>query len=92
VRPAGEDAHLADDVDVTFAVLSRPMLPCSSSSIGSRATGVSHHLAHHFRQVGHFYPTQRTLLSAKKMQRLAPKIAALRKKYGNDKQKLAWKP
>ena len=35
-----------------------------------------------------FYPTQRTLLSAKKMQRLAPKIAVLRKKYEKDKQKL----
>jgi YidC/Oxa1 family membrane protein insertase len=35
-----------------------------------------------------FYPTHRTLVSAKKMQGLSGKIAELRKKYENDKQKL----
>src|SRR4030095_16093093 len=34
-----------------------------------------------------FYPTQRSLLSAKKMQKLAPKMNAIRKKYENDKQR-----
>src|SRR5262249_34479524 len=34
-----------------------------------------------------FYPTQRSLLSAKKMQRLAPKMNAIRKKYENDRQR-----
>ncbi len=34
-----------------------------------------------------FYPTQRSLLSAKKMQRLAPKMNAIRKKFENDKQR-----
>ena len=28
-----------------------------------------------------FYPTQKSLLSAKKMQKLAPKMAAIRKKF-----------
>jgi YidC/Oxa1 family membrane protein insertase len=35
-----------------------------------------------------FYPTHRTLISAKKMQGLSDKIAALRQKYENDKQRL----
>jgi YidC/Oxa1 family membrane protein insertase len=34
-----------------------------------------------------FYPTQKSLLSAKKMQRLAPKLNAIRKKYENDRQR-----
>ena len=34
-----------------------------------------------------FYPTQQSLLSAKKMQKLAPKMAAIRKKYENDRQR-----
>jgi YidC/Oxa1 family membrane protein insertase len=34
-----------------------------------------------------FYPTQKSLLSAKKMQKLAPKMAAIRKKYENDRQR-----
>jgi YidC/Oxa1 family membrane protein insertase len=34
-----------------------------------------------------FYPTQKSLLSAKKMQKLGPKMAAIRKKYENDKQR-----
>jgi YidC/Oxa1 family membrane protein insertase len=89
VRPGGEDAHLADDVDVTFAVLSRPMLAMLKLFYRlSGNWGVAIILLTLFVKLVTFYPTQRTLLSAKKMQRLAPKIAALRKKYENDKQKL----
>lgn len=89
VRPGGEDAHLADDVDVTFAVLSRPMLAMLKFFYRlSGNWGIAIILLTVFVKLVTFYPTQRTLLSAKKMQRLAPKIAALRKKYGNDKQKL----
>jgi YidC/Oxa1 family membrane protein insertase len=89
VRPGGEDAHLADDIDVTFAVLSRPMLALLKLFYRlSGNWGVAIILLTIFVKLVTFYPTQRTLLSAKKMQRLAPKIAALRKKYGNDKQKL----
>ena len=89
VRPGGEDAHLADDVDVTFAVLSRPML--ALLKIFHRLSGnwgIAIILLTIFVKLVTFYPTQRTLLSAKKMQRLAPKIAVLRKKYEKDKQKL----
>jgi YidC/Oxa1 family membrane protein insertase len=89
VRPGGEDAHLADDVDVTFAVLSRPMLAMLKLFYRlSGNWGVAIILLTIFVKLVTFYPTQRTLLSAKKMQRLAPKIAVLRKKYENDKQKL----
>jgi len=88
VRPGGEDAHLADDVDVTFAVLSRPMLALLKLFYRlSGNWGVAIILLTLFVKLVTFYPTQRTLLSAKKMQRLAPKIAVLRKKYENDKQK-----
>jgi YidC/Oxa1 family membrane protein insertase len=89
VQPGGEDAHLADDVDVTFSVLSRPMLALLKVAYRlSGNWGIAIILLTIFVKLVTFYPTQRTLLSAKKMQRLAPKIAALRKKYGNDKQKL----
>jgi YidC/Oxa1 family membrane protein insertase len=89
VRPGGEDAHLADDVDVTFAVLSRPMLALLKLFYRlSGNWGVAIILLTIFVKLLTFYPTQRTLLSGKKMQRLAPKIAALRKKYEKDKQKL----
>ncbi len=89
VRPGGEDAHLADDVDVTFAVLSRPMLALLKLFYRlSGNWGVAIILLTIFVKLVTFYPTQRTLLSAKKMQRLSPKIAVLRKKYENDKQKL----
>jgi YidC/Oxa1 family membrane protein insertase len=89
VRPGGEDAHLADDVDVTFAVLSRPMLAMLKFFYRlSGNWGIAIILLTIFVKLVTFYPTQRTLLSAKKMQRLGPKIAVLRKKYENDKQKL----
>ena len=89
VRPGGEDAHLADDIDVTFAVLSRPMLALLKLFYRlSGNWGIAIILLTIFVKLVTFYPTQRTLLSGKKMQRLAPKIAALRKKYEKDKQKL----
>jgi YidC/Oxa1 family membrane protein insertase len=89
VRPGGEDAHLADIVDVTFAVLSRPMLALLKFFHKlSGNWGIAIILLTLFVKLITFYPTQRTLLSAKKMQRLGPKLAALRKKYENDKQKL----
>ena len=89
VQPGGEDAHLADNVDVTFAVLSRPMLALLKLFYRlSGNWGVAIILLTIFVKLITFYPTQRTLLSAKKMQRLGPKVALLRKKYEKDKQKL----
>ncbi len=89
VRPGGEDAKLADAVDVTFAVLSRPMLALLKQFYRlSGNWGVAIILLTIFIRLVTFYPTHRTLVSAKKMQGLSGKIADLRKKYGEDKQKL----
>jgi YidC/Oxa1 family membrane protein insertase len=89
VRPAGEDAKLADAVDVTFAALSRPMLALLKQFYRlSGNWGVAIILLTLFIRLITFYPTHRTLVSAKKMQGLSGKIAELRKKHENDKQKL----
>jgi YidC/Oxa1 family membrane protein insertase len=89
VRPGGEDAKLADAVDVTFAVLSRPMLVLLKQFYKlSGNWGIAIILLTIFVRLVTFYPTHRTLVSAKKMQGLSGKIAELRKKYENDKQRL----
>jgi YidC/Oxa1 family membrane protein insertase len=89
VRPGGEDARLADAVDVTFAPLSRPMLGLLKQFYRlSGNWGIAIILLTIFVRLVTFYPTHRTLVSAKKMQGLSGKIADLRKKYENDKQKL----
>ncbi len=89
VQPGGEDAKLADAVDVTFAVLSRPMLALLKQCYRlSGNWGVAIILLTIFVRLVTFYPTHRTLVSAKKMQGLSDKIAVLRKKHENDKQKL----
>ena len=89
VRPGGQDAKLADSVDVTFAPLSRPMLALLKQFYRlSGNWGVAIILLTIFIRLVTFYPTHRTLVSAKKMQGLSGKIAELRKKYENDKQKL----
>ena len=89
VRPGGEDAKLADAVDVTFAALSRPMLALLKQFYRlSGNWGVAIILLTLFIRLITFYPTHRTLVSAKKMQGLSGKIAELRKKHENDKQKL----
>jgi YidC/Oxa1 family membrane protein insertase len=89
VRVGGENPRLADVVDVTFAVLSRPMLALLKQFYKlSGNWGIAIILLTIFVKLITFYPTQKTLMSAKKMQRLAPKIAALRQKYGDDRQRL----
>jgi len=89
VRPAGEDAKLADAVDVTFAVLARPMLALLQQFYRlSGNWGIAIILLTIFIRLVTLYPTYRTLVSAKKMQALSGKIADLRKKHENDKQKL----
>ncbi len=89
VRPGGEDAKLADAVDVTFAPLSRPMLALLKLFYRlSGNWGIAIILLTIFVRLITFYPTHRTLMSAKKMQGLSGKIADLRKKYEKDKQKL----
>jgi len=89
VRPAGEDAKLAEAVDVTFAVLARPMLALLQQFYRlSGNWGIAIILLTIFIRLVTLYPTYRTLVSAKKMQALSGKIADLRKKHENDKQKL----
>jgi len=89
IRPGGEDARLADVVDVTFAVLSRPMLALLKQFYRLTGNwGIAIILLTIVVRLLTFYPTHRTLVSAKKMQGLSDKIAALRKKHENDKQKL----
>jgi len=88
VRPGGEEVKLDDAIDVTLALLSRPILGLLK---------FFHRFAHNwglaiilltvFIKLLTFYPTQKSLLSAKKMQKLAPKMNAIRKKYENDRQR-----
>jgi YidC/Oxa1 family membrane protein insertase len=88
VRPGGEDAKLDQAVDVTLSQLSRPILWLLQ--FFHRFThnwGLAIVLLTLFIKLVTFYPTQKSLLSAKKMQRLAPKLNAIRKKYENDKQR-----
>ena len=89
IRPGGQDAKLADAVDVTFAVLSRPMLALLKQFFRLTGNwGIAIILLTLVVRMVTFYPTHRTLVSAKKMQGLSDKVAALRKKFENDKQKL----
>ncbi|HEX3698995.1 MAG TPA: membrane protein insertase YidC [Polyangia bacterium] len=88
VSPNGEDARLHEAIDVNLAFLSRPILSLLKffqSFVGN--WGLAIILLTVFIRLLTFYPTQRSLLSAKKMQKLAPKMAAIRKKYENDKQR-----
>jgi len=88
VRPAGQDVKLTQACDVTLAVISRPMLSLLKTFHGFVGNwGVAIILLTVFIKLLTLYPTQRSLLSAKKMQKLGPKMAAIRKKYENDKQK-----
>jgi len=81
-------ANLDKAVDVTFSFLAGPILVLLR---------IFHRFAHNwglaivlltlFIKLVTFIPTQKSLLSAKKMQKLAPKMAAIRKKYENDRQR-----
>lgn len=85
----GQDSQLVHVVNVTLAVLSRPLLFMLRVFHGLTGNwGFAIILLTIFVKLLTFYPTQRTMLSAKKMQKLAPKMAALRKKYENDRQKM----
>jgi YidC/Oxa1 family membrane protein insertase len=89
VRLEGQDVKLADVVDVTFAILSRPMLSLLRQFYGLTGNwGIAIILLTLFVKIVTFYPTHRMLVSAKKMQGMSDKVAALRKKLGEDKQKL----
>src|SRR5262249_55909297 len=88
VRPGGQEVKLDDAVDVSLAFLSRPILLLLKFFHGfAHNWGLAIILLTLFIKLITFYPTQKSLLSAKKMQKLAPKMAAIRKKYENDKQR-----
>jgi YidC/Oxa1 family membrane protein insertase len=88
VRPGGQEVELDKAVDVTLAFLSRPILSLLKFFYSfAHNWGLAIILLTLFIKLLTFYPTQKSLLSAKKMQKLAPKMNAIRKKYENDRQR-----
>jgi len=88
VKPGGVDINFTKAVDVTLAPISKPMLIVMKFfQRYVKNWGVAIILLTVFIRLLTFYPTQKSLLSAKKMQRLGPKLAVIRKKYENDKQR-----
>ena len=88
VRPGGEEVELDKAVDITLAILSKPILWLLQFFHGfSHNWGLAIILLTLFIKLVTFPFTQQSLLSAKKMQKLAPKMNAIRKKYENDRQR-----
>jgi YidC/Oxa1 family membrane protein insertase len=88
VQPGGQEVKLDEAVDVNLAWLSRPILGLLKFFHSfSHNWGLAIILLTVFIKLVTFYPTQKSLLSAKKMQKLAPKMNAIRKKYENDRQR-----
>ncbi len=88
VRPDGKDVKLAEAVDVSLAVISRPMLWLLNQFHRFAGNwGLAIIMLTIFIRLLTFYPTQKSLMSAKKMQKLGPKMAVIRKKYEGDKQR-----
>jgi YidC/Oxa1 family membrane protein insertase len=88
VQPGGLEVELDRVVEVTLWWLSRPILDALKFFHGfAHNWGVAIILLTVFIKLLTFYPTQKSLLSAKKMQKLAPKMNAIRKKYENDRQR-----
>ena len=88
VQPGGVEADLDKAVDVTLAWLSHPILVLLKFFHRfAHNWGVAIILLTLFIKLLTFYPTQKSMLSAKKMQKLAPKMNAIRKKYENDRQR-----
>lgn len=96
VRPGNADVRLDEAVDISVAILPHAiLLPLSRAILG--LLKFFHGFAHNwglaivlltlFIKAVTFYPTQKSLLSAKRMQKLAPKMNAIRKKYENDRQR-----
>jgi YidC/Oxa1 family membrane protein insertase len=88
VRPGGDEVQLDKAVDVTLAILSRPILSLLKFFYSfAHNWGLAIILLTLFIKAVTFPFTQKSLLSAKKMQKLAPKMNAIRKKYENDRQR-----
>jgi YidC/Oxa1 family membrane protein insertase len=89
IQPGGQDIELDKVVDVTFKLLSRPLLFLLKIFHGWVGNwGLAIIMLTLFVKLLTVYPTQRAMMSGKKMQRLGPKMQALRKQYENDKQRL----
>ncbi len=89
VRPGGDDVQLDKVVDLTLAWLARPLialLKFFQSVVGNWGFAII--LLTFFVKLVTFYPTQRAMMSGKKMQRLQPKLALLKEKYGSDRQRM----
>jgi YidC/Oxa1 family membrane protein insertase len=85
---AGPEINLEKAVDVSLAILSRPIVYLLNFFHRfAHNWGLSIVLLTLFIKLLTFYPTQKSLLSAKRMQKLAPKMAVIRKKYENDRQR-----
>lgn len=88
VNPGKQDAHLKKVINVTFVVIARPLLDLLKFFFRiSHNWGVAIILLTLFVRLLTFYPTYRQMASGRRMQKLAPEVAKLRKKYENDKQK-----
>jgi YidC/Oxa1 family membrane protein insertase len=92
VQPGGVDVNLGKSVDVSsfpgVQYLAGPIMSLLKFFHGFvHNWGVAIILLTLFIKLVTFYPTQKSMLSAKKMQKLAPKMNAIRKKYENDKQR-----
>jgi YidC/Oxa1 family membrane protein insertase len=89
VQPGGFVPKLEKVVDVSLAVVSRPLLwllKLFHSWVGN--WGVAIIMLTFFVKLLTLYPTHRAMMSGKRMQRLAPQMQELRKKYENDRQRL----
>jgi YidC/Oxa1 family membrane protein insertase len=87
-QAAPPEVNLEEAVDVTLGFLARPIV--TLMNFFHRFThnwGLAIVLLTLFIKTLTFYPTQRSLVSAKRMQKLAPKMAAIRKKFENDRQR-----
>jgi YidC/Oxa1 family membrane protein insertase len=92
VRPGGVEIELDKAIDRSGFPLVSYLAPVILSLLKFfhgyvRNWGLAIILLTVFIKLVTFYPTQRSLLSAKKMQKLAPKMNAIRKKYENDRQR-----
>ena len=87
---AAPELELDKAVDVTLAVISRPILLVLKFFHNfTHNWGLAIVLLTIFIKALTFYPTQKSLMSGKRMQKLAPKMAAIRKKYENDRQRMS---
>jgi YidC/Oxa1 family membrane protein insertase len=76
-------------VNVNLAIISRPMLATLKAFHGWTGNwGLAIILLTLLVKLVTFYPAHKAMLSGKRMAKLAPKMAELRKKYGNDREKV----